>query len=446
MRSTILLLPAVLLASCESTPDDLTVRGHQRTRFEHLDGQFRSNPALDGSDHIVALRTAVALTWKPDPLELTAEVLDSRQFEADAGTPLGTSIVNAAEVLQAYAGLHFDGLFHEEDEAFVLLGRHTMDLGSRRLVARNRFRNTINNFDGLNATWKSGGGDQLRAFYVLPITRRPTAFENLDGNDIQNDKESEDTRFFGLFAARDDVAEGVSAEVYALGLQERDGDFQTANRELFTFGGRAFTKPRAGAADVQLESVIQIGESRSSRSASNTTDLDHRAHFQHAEIGYSLDAEWAPRLALQVDWASGDEDPGDGENNRFDTLFGARRFDFGPTGIFGAFARSNLISPGYRLNLKPGTGVDLLLAQRLHYLASRRDAWTTSGARDADGASGRYVGHLAELRLRWKAIPDRLDLELGVARLFLGGFAEQAPNASGEGDATYAYLQSLFSF
>ena len=42
-----------------------------------------------------------------------------------------------------------------------------------------------------------------------------------------------------------------------------------------------------------------------------------------------------------------------GENNRFDTLYGARRFDFGPTSIYGPFIRSNLNSPALRLFFKP---------------------------------------------------------------------------------------------
>ena len=84
-----------------------------------------------------------------------------------------------------------------------------------------------------------------------------------------------------------------------------------------------------------------------------TQDLDHFAHFHHLSLGYSFDVPWSPRLSLHYDYASGDDDPSDGDNSRYDTLFGSRRFDYGPTSIYGAFARSNINTPGVRLALEP---------------------------------------------------------------------------------------------
>jgi hypothetical protein len=38
-------------------------------------------------------------------------------------------------------------------------------------------------------------------------------------------------------------------------------------------------------------------------------------------VGYTLDMPWSPRLALQIDGASGDKHPGDGSLGTFNPLF-----------------------------------------------------------------------------------------------------------------------------
>lgn len=426
-------------------PDWFSLSGHQRTRYEALDGQFRAGRA--GSDQLWAFRTDLTATLRFDPLEFVAEGMDSRQELADSGTPLDNTTVNAVELLQAHAGLHLDDVFDEGDQAFVLAGRHTMDIGSRRLVARNRFRNTINNFTGVNALWQSARGESLRAFWVLPVHRLPADAASLLNNDVRFDEEQEGTQFFGAYATLPELCHGITPELGFFGLLEDDrADQETRDRRLYTATARVFAKPAAGALDFELESALQFGKSRATSSASDTRDLDHLAHFQHTEIGYSFDARWKPHLALQFDYASGDQDPNDGDNNRFDTLFGARRFDFGPTGIFGAFARSNLVSPGYRLQFAPCKGVKVMLAHRFYWLASDRDAWTTAGVRDASGSSGSHIGQMPEIEVRWDAVPGNLEFDVGAAHLFAGSFVDRAPNANGEGDATYVYVQSVLTF
>lgn len=127
-------------------------------------------------------------------------------------------------------------------------------------------------------------------------------------------------------------------------------------------------------------------------------------------------------------------------------MFGSRRFDHGPTGIYGAFARSNIESPGVSLGVRPVGGVELELKHRLYWLASKKDAWTASGLRDATGRSGSFVGHQLEASARWDLLPGNLRLEVGGARLFAGGFIDRAPNATGQGDSTFGYASLELRF
>ena len=148
------------------------------------------------------------------------------------------------------------------------------------------------------------------------------------------------------------------------------------------------------------------------------------------------------------DWLDigGDDSPTDGESNRFDTLYGARRFEHGPTGIYGAFARANIPSPGPRLVTKPAKPLEVMMTYRPYWLASDTDAWTISGMRDASGNSGSFVGHQLEARVRWDVLPGNVRLEAGSAYLFAGEFSKNAPNATFRGDTAYGYLSLELTF
>ncbi len=429
------------IAAFLDLPARLSITAQHRSRYERLDDQFRA--ARKGDDEVVALRTLIQVG-----LQLTAglsmhiEMMDSRVYLDDRFTPLNTTQVNTFELLQAYG--QFVSAGPSGGSSVLRLGRITMDVGSRRFIARNRYRNTINAFTGFDWEWQTKTGHRVRVFYVLPIQRRPRRFAELRRNDYQIDKESFDVQFWGAhFDAN--LPGDYRGEIFAFGLYEKDGlDRPTRNRRIATAGFRLVREPANGQIDYQVELALQFGKSRSSTSPADTRDLDHFAHFEHVELGYTFDLSWSPRAVLQYDYASGDDDPNDGKNERFQTLYGARRFDFGPTGIYGPFARSNINTPGVRFQLKPGKGVTAFVAYRAFWLASKRDAWTTSGLRDPAGNSGSFIANQVEVRVRWDIFPRNVRIEAGVALLFAGEFMDDAPNSNGQGDATYAYSQVVF--
>ncbi len=397
-----------------------------RERIEELVHDYRAANPANATAYV--LRTLVSAKATFDPIFVAVEGEDSRAYATDT-TPLSTSSVDAVELLQAHVGLRLSGVFAAGDNVEARLGRITMDVGSRRFVARNRYRNTLNAFTGVDATWISAGKHQLRLFAVVPVTRRPSAADAVANNDIQLDKENVDAQLVGLFYASPALADGLAnLELFVFGLHETDGDVATSNRRLVTPGFRIYMKPAAGRPDYQVEAALQVGKSRASKADTDTTDLDHRAFFARGELGYTFAAAWKPRLVGQFDYASGDGDSADGTNGRFDTLYGARRFDFGPTGIYGPFARSNLMTPGIRVLVAPHERVDAFAAYRLYWLASKYDAWTTAKQSDPTGSSGSYLGQQAELRVRWHVVPKHVNLEAGAAYLIRGGFAVDAPD------------------
>jgi hypothetical protein len=416
------------LANLDVFPEWLEISGEQRTRIEYMSEQFRAGGS--GSDQILSVRTL-----------LRADLRLSRAGRDDDQTALNSGIVNTTDWLQVRLDLKPEDVLGGETR--LTLGRMTIDLGNRRLVARNRYRNTINAFTGVDASWKRGD-TTLRGLYVLPVQRRPTSLADLQDNNTEADRESLDVVLWSAWA-QTKLPWGDWGELYVLGLHEQDAsDRPTRNRKLYTSGLHVFRKPSPGALDFDFESIIQLGKSRAT--AASATELDHRAQFHHAELGYTFERVGSPRLSAFYDYASGDGSASDSDNNRFDPLFGFNRGEYGPTSIFRTFVRSNLSSPGLRLAISPRSDVSAFLAYRAHWLASDNDAWTTSGIVDPSGRSDRFVGSQIETRLRWDLIPANLRLEAGLAHLFGGDFIDEAPNSSRIDNSTYGYFATILTF
>ncbi|TCM39210.1 alginate export family protein [Novosphingobium sp. ST904] len=429
------------LETALGAPEGLTVKGEVRARVEGIDGQFRPNAAQD--DALLALKTTLQVEYDGGPWRVGGELWDARAYGEKSNSSAGTNEVDAMELVQAYVGLDFDMAGGTKGQ--LTAGRFTMNVGSRRLVARQAFRNTTNAFTGANFQWKGHGGDQFTAFWAMPQLRLPDDREGIHDNSVKWDKETTGLQFYGASFTKGGVL-GGTLEVYAYGLDERDGaDRPTRNRHLYTPGLRAWRKPTAGKFDYDLEGAYQFGSTRLTTSGADVTDLDVSAYLIHAEFGRTFGGGWQPRLSADFDLGSGDK-AGSKSYNRFDTLFGARRFDFGPTSLYGAIGRFNLMSGGVRGEVKPDKVSDIMVMYRALWLDSKTDSFSSTGVRDAAGESGRFGGHQIEARYRRTLIPDVLRVDTGVAYLAKGRFLKEAPNAPQSGDTKYGYVDLYFDF
>lgn len=435
MRVLIIVLFLVFGFKLQSSEaGELRLSGSFRTRYETLEGQFRAGGS--GGDQLFSFLTLLRLEADVGPVDFLIEGVDSRQATADSGTPLSNAIVDTADLLQA-------NMVYVNGPASLRAGRMTLDIGSRRLVARNRMRNTINAFSGIDGEWQLNEHTRLEALYAFPVFRRPSDRTSLEDNRVAWDREYAAVRFWGLFAEQRELWKAISLELYIFGLEEDDtGDLATRNRHLYTPGFRLYQKPGPASFDFSLEAAYQWGTARATSSASDLRDLEVESGFFHLDLGYTFSRDWSPRVGLEYDYASGDRDPGDQKYNRFDRLFGVSRAEFGPTGIYGAFSRANIHSPGWRLTFSPSPDLDFLMVHRVLWLASDRDAWTNARVVDPSGQTKGYLGQQVEFRLRWRRFEGRLVYELGGAHLAAGDFVHDAPGTTGEGDVTYGYIQA----
>ncbi|MDP2142198.1 MAG: alginate export family protein [Gammaproteobacteria bacterium] len=434
--------PWRLIDSTEQT----RVQFNHLLRLESLDGQFRAG-RQGSSDQVLLSRTIMTAEFRRDNLALGLEVLDVRQALADSGSSLSSGIVNTAALQQLYVSARGSDFVQQGSALDVKLGRQSVDIASRRLMSRSGYNTAPVSFTGVTSDFRLSDGKRLQAFYLLPMQNLPGDLPSLLDNRTERDRESETVKLWGMFAELPALTEWLRGDFYYIRLNEKDTRAQPGtNRRINTFGTRLFRPAALQQFDFEVEGVSQRGSSHATAAVTDVRELDHRAYLFHAEVGYTFDSAWRPRLQLQFDHASGDEDPTDGRNGRFDTLYGDRRFDFGPTSIYGPFSRSNLVSLGYRVTATPKTGVRLMLAHREFRLAESRDQWVGTGLRDASGRSGRGLGQQLEARVQWDAVPGNLMVESGIALIAASGFARRLPGSDIPSTTRYFYLQSVLSF
>lgn len=425
-------------------PEWLSASLEQRTRYETMDGSFKSGGR--GGDQQIPLQTDVSLEARFNNFRVGGEFMDARQFGADSGSGVNNTHVNGVDLLQAYLAWSDKNLFDSGLGTEVIAGRQTLNFGSRRLLARNTFRNTVNNFDGLRLRVLDKDKWQFNAFVSMPVNRYPTASADILDDQLQFDRADGRTWFSGGFLEIPNIASNINSELYLYHLDEGDSEKnQTRNRRYFTPGMRFYSKPAKSKLDFQTESTGQFGTVRATNTPSDGKNLSHTAWHQHLDIGYTADILWKPRFAVEYDYASGDKNPNDGKDQRFDTLYGARRFEYGPTGMYGAFARSNVNSPGYRLGFVPLANVQTTLSHRFFWLAQNKDAWTSANLQDRTGRSGSFVGQQLDLSTRWD-MNSSVNFETGWTHLFKGQFAKNAPSAPNPQDVNYFYVQSQLRF
>ena len=420
-----------------------SIEGSVRVRAEALDGQVRPNAAE--SDAIISSRTLILARYDFGGFHVVGEIDDARGYGQDVRSTTSSADINALEPIQAYLGIELGHIAGQKGKGVLRLGRFTFESGSGRLVERSDASNSPVTFLGANFDWSSARGDRVNLYLTQPFDRLPTAAAALRDNSVELDRTGPGLRYGGASFTRARAVAGASLEVFGMWLDEKDSAGRaTRDRNLFTFGGRLNRVPAKGRFDVDIDGAIQHGTARASTSGADVTDRRVRAGMVHAELGYTFAKGWTPRVALLLDYATGDTPAA--EYNRFDPLFGSRRGDFGPNGLYGPLSRSNIVSPGIAIEGKPDKNWDFSIKARKLWLASATDSFGATNVRDASGATGRDAGAQVEGRVRYWAVPKRVRVEAGAAWLAKGSFLTDAPNAPATGDMRFGYLAVTTSF
>lgn len=392
----------------------LQVRG----RVESLDNYYRQ-PSLPSDEGFYSRIWAyVGIREILDPFRFTIELADARREGIDdfAST---SSEMDDWGFLQAYAELYFeDGLFGVPTSFSA--GRFSFDAVDRRIIARNRYRNTANAFDGVRLRLGDDKSPWEATLFALRPVRR--GFDSFD-NESRNSRE-----FYGGYATIRGNSPSLVVEPYWFYLE--DGRLSARERKIHTAGVHVFGQFCEGTIDYDFSGSVQWGR---------RDGEDHFAYAIHAEIGRTFKHSWKPRLAAWINYGSGDGDPNDNDSGRFQELFGA---PFGMYGFTRYFTWENTVSPVLSFAFKPTDDVKIETLFRSYFLDSKTDAWVRGLRRDQSGSSGRHVGEEIDIRVRWQATENLL-FDTGFAHFIPGGFAEDTGDAP---SSTLVYLQARFDF
>ncbi len=305
-------------------------------------------------------------------------------------------------------------------------GRQELLYGSQRLISPLDWANTRRTFEGYRL-YGTYGPFSLDLFWVRPFP--PQQHVNLDHNLDNSDQSQEFSGIWGSYKG-----ENCIVDIYFLRLKEQDNIVYGRSEvpgdwDVNTIGGR--WTGNWGNWLYDFEGGVQFGD---------YADLNWQdAGFWTAGLGYRCsDWLWQPEFWVFYDWASGDEDPFDGERNTAFQYFPFGHYYLGWADLVG---RQNIKDWNFRLSAKPLENVVLTAWYHIYRLEEARDAlYNAAGVpirRDITGAAGKDVGQELDLTILWNVFPGHT-LLFGYSRFYAGDFLANTGNGD---DADFFYTQ-----
>lgn len=388
-----------------------------RFRYEYRDDDIRRDRA--GLDQPLLHRTRAYLAVHDalDPFRFAVEMQDSRRYHSEYARD--TRDVNEFEVIRLYGELFFgealgcDALGNARPLS-LRYGIHNFEFLDRRLIGNNQWRNTANTFQGFHGSLGQESNDwQVDLLAVQALNR----------SKYEWDQPVEQQWMYGVIGHWRGYSDVITLEPFYLALNQ-SAHGAVAERLVHSPGLRGYGVIPGTSFDFDFDLIYQTGGSGS---------RDMEAYGGNIEIGYSFDSAWKPRLSAFYGYASGDRDPTDGEDNRFERFFGFAR----PWSANDYIQFENISTPKLRLELTPSKTVRMDLGYSWYWLASDADRLNTADARDRAGKSGSFIGHEFDMRARWQMTP-KIEAIFGYAHFIPGDFTK---NTVRSGDTDFAYLE-----
>lgn len=402
-----------------------------RVRSEYRNNDIR-RPQSHSDDYPFLFKGKIYVGIKEilDPLRLVIEMQDSDRLNGNY--PLDNRDVNKREMIQGFGELYFKNALGKDDLGnnrpfMIRYGRMAFEFLDRRLIGQNLWRNTTNNFLGFRAALGQEQNDwQLDLLALRPIIRL------ID----QPDKADNDRQFGAAIGHYRKWSEIITIEPYYMALRQ---DKAIGYRMIHSPGLRLYGRIYDTGWNYDVTATYQFGDEG---------NLKHKAYMITAEAGYRFrDLAWKPRVSLFYGYASGDKNPDDAENNRFERFYGFAR----PWSADDYVIPENISAPKIKVEFEPAKGLRADAGYSFYWLASATDRFNNLLAgennRDKTGNSGDFLGHGFDARVLFKPVKF-IDMVVGYAYFSTGEFVQNMQDtANGEhsGASNFAYVEVTFN-
>jgi len=436
-----------------------------RTRAEYAQGMYNppdgtgqftnsfSEATASTDDDYVLNR--VNLTADADVnkhLRMFIDLQDSRAFGASGGTVGNANFAdgnfgnNRIDLHQGYADIR--NLF--DYPLTIRLGRQEIIWGDHRLIGNFIWSNIGRTFDGARVMWDT---DDIHA-EAIGITVDEDGF---DGTGLTSDDDSDESIYGAMLGFKRLVPKGL-LEFFYIQKNNQDDENNDAVQDGFDTLGDSDNvvvhnigyqlQGKLGIddqIDYQTQGHYQIGDFGKE---------DHEAWAFFALAGYTCkETPWTPRFGVEYDYASGDDDPDDGDHETFENLYPTNHWK-GNYGFMDRQSWQNIHD--FRTNITVHPTKKLMVRLDYHYfiLDEEADGWygaPGSPALAVDRASyDDFDDDLAQevdLTLKYQ-LYDNVSILAGYSYYKPEDWIEDAEDAgfTNAPDTHWMYLQTTVTF
>lgn len=414
--------------------DWLDLGFQHRTRYEFRSNDIRRGELRLDQPFLLRSRAYVGIRELLDPLRGAVEFQDSRRYNGNF--PHDDRDFNDYELIQAYGELYFKGALGEDDRKQqrplrLRVGRMAYEALDRRLIGRNEWRNTTNTFEGFRINLGQEANDwEVDMWAYQPVKRLITEF----------DERIENQWFYGAIGHWRKWSDFITIQPYYMGLTQDGSKTGQIDRHIHSPALRAYGKIGDTGLDYDFNLLYQFGRQGTE---------EHRAHAYITELGYTLKHAWKPRISASYGYASGDRNPNDNVNNRFERFFGFSR----PWSADDYIIFENIKAPKIRVEFQPAKDLRIDSGYNFFWLASDRDRFNNlfggngSANRDPSGNSGDFIGHAFDIRARYK-LGKHVDTTVGYSHFTTGEFTRNRQVAvlgRNPGSSDFFYVEVMLS-
>jgi len=308
-------------------------------------------------------------------LQFFAQIEDARPFGKDTVSPVDKNPLDLEQAFLTWTSPLGPGTFK------FRVGRQEMAFDLQRFISVRDGPNVRQAYDAVWADYETGKW-RFIGYLTQPVQNR----DMKEFDDVSN----RHLTFSGARFERKDVGPGDLSGYYSAFNRSSASYLDAAGAEHRNVFDLRYSG-KAGRMDWDVETMYQSGHV-------GTKSID--AWAIGSIVGYTLDMPWSPRLALQVDGASGDKHPGDGNLGTFNPLF--------PNGYYftlaGYTSYANIVHVKPSITVKPQSNLTLLGAVGFQWRQTTADAiyqQPNVPVPHTAGHGSKWTGAYLQLRADW---------------------------------------------